>query len=841
MENIVYENRIQTLLQLQVTDGQYAGIYDILKPIGFDELDCLLNIDDESFNVNDFILGETTKLKFSEYQDKSTFDLIKNVYDEQGGDGQIIFLWFEISHDEVKDVLGNVYALNLNQYELKYDKEKQIIETEVKRRESQNKMLTREDVTVNLFSAKDLDENNVDPLQPSEIYIQDPLFEKENFYFYSIGQDSVMWRDNEKSYFLFTFNRADDYGLGVNTNNLCGWGQYYKYPRWGEKFYGNFIETNQNTSYDNLELELSNWKVANLRFNLESFPFKLYAVKKDLSTNEETYIELESSTIVDNINTIEIENKRYDVGGLGKNMSLTLLMATDGNINTSFRNINEQASVEIRTRYKTPLRRIKAVKSIDALNTVAKLYTSNQISVNSNILQELNQYYGYTYISTGLLLRDIAKYIYESKLNTSFKSLFYDGMAKLLALGFDVQNDKLQVCDVGYFFKDLQAYDFTDKNYLTNTLSITNDSDDTYNVLSFGTSKYSTKNNGDIQNFNTYLEASTPIKSLKNKFDKKHNLIIDSDKIGELRNDTSNQTNESDDDLVLIDCVYVENYLDSGIIVNCYHTEDSQGKLNLRSTDTPFGGLAIEVGQPLTILRGANLGTFTVLAKDNLSITLDKTSPEFVVIDTEISFMVSNVTKNRLSEGFNHIQNVNGGESYNMRHNPKYQLARWFGYYGGGLSKKLDAENVQVTSYKNNSRATMSTNADSPYFDLLANELKGDIVVGSDEHLGRLRSYDDVYFSGEFISVTLNNVSFREFYDCYNNWRYGANNDDKKSRGYISIQINGVIYDVYLFGDNALNYSKKHNTLEIKGKVKNTRRNLRRFKIFDYTFDYTFE
>jgi hypothetical protein len=142
-------------------------------------------------------------------------------------------------------------------------------------------------------------------------------------------------------------------------------------------------------------------------------------------------------------------------------------------------------------------------------------------------------------------------------------------------------------------------------------------------------------------------------------------------------------------------------------------------------------------------------------------------------------------------------------------------MARWFPWFGSGMTKKLPTELIKVTKYKNNSTAEMRINS----ADLL-NELPGLVVVGADEPLGRLRNYKEPFFSGDKITISYNNVKFEEFINIYENWRYGEGNDRLKSRGYLKLNTPLGIYQVAPFGKEAFKHSKEKNILTINGKVK---------------------
>jgi len=729
ISNLLYENGVQEIFKLKVVEGRFAGVYDINKPSGFDYIDCVLQIDKDNFNVNNFILGDSAKIKIVEYYDEETFNLIQNVYDEQGGDAQILFSWQEEKDGIVTDIIGDNYALNLNKYKRSYEQSRQYIETEVKKRESQNKLLTREDVTVNLFADKDLDENSIAPVNTTDIFYKEPARRFTNFYFYTYGQLPVNLRPTDS--FMFSFTRGDGFQFGDNQNVDSGYTQGV--PLYIKKYLGSLL--NSNTDLTNLKIELSNWVVACVDMS-----FKLFAIKRREGNDIERIL-LKSSFVnpEDGNHLLMIKNEIFDLGSLPHFVSVDLLLISDGG-DVRFIMGDEQASIELYTDRIIPIRRTPSVLLKDALNQLCALCTSSEIKLESSLIDN-GGFYENTAVATGLFLRSLPRVLMGGiKLNTSIKTLLYDSILKLMAGGFDLQNNKLLVESIDFFFKDLLAYDFSDKDFMTKSLEITFDIEETYNSLEFGSKKYSTKNKDDIKSFNTKLEAVTPIKSIKNKFDKTVDCIIDDDKIQESILDSSTSTNENDDDLCFIDLVKLENYVDEGILVDCNHRIEN-GRLVLVCIQTPFDTLAVQVGDTLQIISGLNVGTWTILEIDRAKAVLNKTSNiQEGVSDTIVKFNLRNITKNRLNEGFTDVTGIKGGGSSNMRHNPKYHMARWFGFYGGNLNKKLNSESIIVSNYKNNGNVTMSWTSPE-----LSNELSGLTRLDANEPLGRFRSYKNTF------------------------------------------------------------------------------------------------
>ena len=343
-----------------------------------------------------------------------------------------------------------------------------------------------------------------------------------------------------------------------------------------------------------------------------------------------------------------------------------------------------------------------------------------------------------------------------NKITTSFKELFYESASKLLALGFDLQDDKIIVEDIAYFFKDLETYDFSDKEFIQEDYNLENDVENSYNQLIFGSKKYSTNKRSDLLNYNTKLEALSPLKSVKTKFDKAINAIIDEDKISEMILDKSTSTNDNDDDLIMFDVVHVDNYEDEGILSDAVHYSEG-GYLWINSYETPFDILPLFVGGFLEITSGLNTGQWEILEIDKYKIKLNRTSAiEAGTSETPIKFIVSDIDKNRTDEGFLTVSNVKNRKSAtNLRHNPKYQMARWFPFYGSGLNKKLNSEEIIVTNYKNNGDVILDPNSTE-----LNNELQGETTLKFNETLERLRDYRQPFFSGKTIEITLMEVKF---------------------------------------------------------------------------------
>ena len=905
IKNIQYQSGIGQVFRLEVLTGKYEGIHEIQEPDGFDALDISIDVNEEYYNIDNFILGETSKIKILEYNDKRTFDIIKGVYDEQGGDGQIIFRWYVVHNGVEKDILGAGFEINLNKYQLNYENSQRVIECEIKKREAQNKFYTREDTTINLFAKKNLDENPIQPIGSQEIVLKAEVSELGAFWWMNDYGDNYDWYNPKKMIsnknldpwtryrklvsnvkykmplypFFPIFNKHEDSKLGEEIPVFGGdWQaslmrEEMQDPSWtsedpryvyesGEvKYIGQNVLFRTRHDLTNVVFSISNlhFKARSYthkknynplyhtddkayRENFKHYPFQLVLFIDRPQGGHTIVLKSSKDSDIGNYSEMNIVNDEWAIGDLPAGSEVKISITPQDDIKNKEFIITSKVShtsLKISSSIDKLGRKSKVVSLFDAIDKVAENYSDGKIRLVSNILSEGGKYAN-QYVATGAFLRGVANiFLGEEKINTSFKSLFYEGAAPLLALGFDVIETQLIVEDIDYFFKDVQAYDLTGKDFVQENLTIENDKDISYNNLIFGTKKYSTKKKGDIFNFNTKMECSTPIKSVNKKLDKTTGFIIDEYKIQDLLDDTNDNTNDNDDDLVLIDTI-TGSYVDTGSYPDIIHS-DSGGVLTLTASKSPWDTLPFRVGDKIKIVEGLNVGEYTILAIKSHTLTLDKRAGiEQGTILTKIEHTLTDVIKNRnatATDGFISAEGVkNKRTAVNLYHNPKYHMKRWFPLFGGGLSKKPNGENIIVTNYKNNGKIEVEPDTDKiPYLP------KEKDILNENINLERLRRSSRVLFGTENIEVTLTNVTFEEFYNLYNRWRIGEDiytGEKIPSRGYIDVYIGGETYSIYPFGTEALQYDKGANELTIKGKIKNSKWGR---KIFDKTFDDTFE
>ncbi|RLJ33856.1 hypothetical protein CLU97_3345 [Chryseobacterium sp. 7] len=765
-------------------------------------------------------------------------------------------------------MLNEDYEINFNKYVQRYGKSGKYIEFEVKKRESQNKFYARKDKPIDLFATKNIDNKDISPIEPTEGIYKESDRTLESFWFYDgfYDKDDLLYYENNYGPLFFPTNpyfprmrRSDDSQLGAYYEHFGSKVKSiipYKNndmvldEEWGTMLYAD-------GDYNDITITISNLIFRSRRIEDNSAkPFTMYLIK-GIGNNRNNYQMLSEEVIMSSevnnengFNWAELDiSKHPNATGNAENSELILTKANFPNILTTLNRDehirimikndsdyifdqectffikNTSFSIKASINAAPPSRRVEWVNLKDAIDKVSENITDNGIRIESNVLS--TGIFNHQYITTGQFLRGkvFNHFLGQKKLEVSFETLFEKGASKLLGLGYDVYNGKIVVEDLQYWFKDVESYDFTDKDFIEEETFFSNDNDLCYNSIKTGSKKYSTQRQDDIKNFNTYTEVQTPIVSKGKTLDLQSELIIDEKKIQELILDNSSSTNNNDDDTILIDCIEKEGFTDRGTFKKLKHF-NSGGFLWIQQYEQGWDTIPIVPNQNLSIINSSlNQGTYKILEITPTKIKLNKTNN----IETgegfaEIEYrFTSSVIKSRVGladEGFITAINVlNPNTSSNLLHNPKYQLARWYPFFSGMLEKKKDTELLKTLKYKNNGKVKIETKPE-----LYGFGIRGEITLEDNVTLGAMRSQRNSFFTNGMQTVRLSGVTFYEYMSFMNNWRYGklesGSFNRETSRGYVSVKLHDEIIKIYPFGNGSIKYYNKDNELEIAGKIK---------------------
>ena len=808
IKNIRYEDNTSERFEIEVLDGSLVGTYNIKKPSQFDDVDTIVDRNDEFYGVDNFILGEETKLSILENNDPNTFNLITDVYNKLRGDAQIVFRW--ITKDSLgveTSILGDDYQINLNDVEFKLELERLSIKFKIKKREEQNKFNTRIDTTVDLFSDTNLDNNSITPIATSSLYlkkIDKELVNKWN----SIGAKSFFASNrsftniiSDRYILLSTVGDEQFEQASYNGNNpLFTSKQDYE----GLIFKILNLKVTVRQDIDNPN-EVNKFSIAYLINGAQNSPQILAeSVEVDLGTYKQT--------------EIDILNQEFKITNLRENDTFQVFIYFNNDdpiLNKTL--ITWSESYQFQLILNSPEFAIKteSVRLYDSLNKVIGQYTDEETALNSSILSENGRYYD-NFINSFIGLRNSNAGTGINSLKTSFESLFEKGVSKIMALGYDLRDQEVKIEDINFFFKDFETADLSNKDFERDSFSRSQFNSIHFNSLLTGYKKYSSEQEEDLFNFNTTVELTTPIISLKNKLDIESETVTDEYVINEAINDSSTATNDKDDDIVMINTLFLDSYIDTSLYADVEFINNS-GELILEQYDKDFTK-DFESGNIITIDSGFNDGTYTVVSVSQFELNLGALNPiQTGTSNVTITVTMENIIKNRTNEGFDILSGVNDLETVlNAIHNPTYQLFRHYPLWGSGLTKKDLTKEIIVNDYKNNGDVNVKVNTtDFPLEYPNEIKLNENFTQKDLQDTGLLP-----LFNGDYIDITIKTVDFSEFFELFNNWRYGALNNDSESFGYITVKTPFGIKKIYPFGDECFNHNRSSNTLTIKGLVK---------------------
>lgn len=803
--NTQYQDGIKEVFQLVYkSSGGYREVLDIEEPVGMDEVNITVDINKEYFNVDTVILGETQKISFVRENDPIAFDLVQSMYESHGIEASVVFKWMIYNNGTLEyDLLNEDYELNFNKYSLKRKRDSLVIDIEVRLNDAGHIVLVKEDVVLDLFDGQNIHNNLIDNPDTTEIFFKDLPDRKENFYYYGYDRQPLNYNDRIYSYW---------FNLSEGRRDLDG----------GDNFGGRnmidiqfSIRNNMFTAKNNysvLELEVSNlhMRISN---NGVYKPCALVVYKNDTllqTLKQSTQETFNNQTVAE----LEVVNENYVIRdiNIGDRINVYVLFETNITAQTVILPLKTTTSYTLSLSVNNPLRKVRGVRLFDALEQIVKNISDGTVGLISPILNTGGTYYN-TVIFTGAYIRKIgANFLGAEQFKTSFENVFYNGIAKLMALGFDVFDNNVHVMPLQWFFKKNVFYDLTDYDYIEEDTEEKNNAEIHYNTVEIGTSKTSTGGANDLMNYNTNIKAEIPIKRVKKKFEKKHDLIIDPSQINIEANDTSNYTKTTDDDIILIDCY--ENFInDDALFFNATHQAINQTELTI-STIINIENSSIIAGSNIYITSGINIGLYLILQVSPYQFNIAKLGTQTLVSgtsDTGVTVVMNISLKSRANEDIDIVLDENSlfneKTALNLIHSPKYQLMRWAKWFISGISWTA-YDVLKRTAYKNNGNIrTNIVNYPDNYQE----------AITFDENVFFYQlNWDDHLFTGKMIDVTIEKVPFFVYFDLYNQWRKGGGNLDN-ARGYFKVNSVTGVKNIYPYGDSAFEYNRLTETLSIKG------------------------
>jgi hypothetical protein len=222
----------------------------------------------------------------------------------------------------------------------------------------------------------------------------------------------------------------------------------------------------------------------------------------------------------------------------------------------------------------------------------------------------------------------------------------------------------------------------------------------TFNEAEFGYTKFSEEELNSLDEFNTFSQWLLPIKTYKDKYEKKSRFIASGYSIESVRReqfkDNPSASLTTDDELFLIAYITERKHLNISF-------EFSSNSLDLSK---PVNLLA---GDQFTIVKNGGAGpndatVFTMIMRDNSGVEKYVVSPAPVADigngNLEIILLNPEAEKN---ESFIQVDNLISPETaYNLRISPARMLYNHSEFLNIGLTKKQGAELIKNTYFKSN-------------------------------------------------------------------------------------------------------------------------------------------
>lgn len=796
--NSTYESNVVEIFQFEVLSGDYAGVYDVKYLEGFKKINLISSRDDETKGFDQYIIGKETELELTRTYDSETYDLLFNIYEKYGGEAIILFRWsIKDSNGLVTDLANDNYKIDLNKSVFSLGPGSKKVSYKINIKEDQNKFNNRIESSVDLFSDQNLDDNAISPVVTQDIYLKENNPSLKNEWNAVNDQYSTNFVEGTT---LVPRVRVLSENFQTSTDNFAN--------------NTSSIFTALN-SYEGLTLKITSL-IITVRQDVNdpniTNDFTLYGYVNDISNS---FFEIDS--VIEDLGVykqtkIEISNQSFDVFNLVPGDRIRIIAQNqDQRISSSeiFISNNFQYELEIETPKFAGLS--ESVRLYDAFDQIIKQYTDSSLGFNSDVLSPSGRYYD-NFVNSFLILRAGDNPDVERRFQTNFLD-FFTASSNLMALGYDLRPNELKIEPLEFFFKDVEVIDLSDLNYVRENYVYRQSNELFYNDIKTGYNRFSTEQQEDLENFNTKVELTTPLKTISNNFDIESDLITDIYAITEGINDTSNTTNDRDDEIVLINTVDLATYEDDAYYSSVIH-KDVSGQLVLEQYERAWNQ-DFSISDTLVIISGLNIGSYSVISLSSTDIVLSSTTFDVGTSSNKISTTRTNITKNRSSEGFTTLDS-NGLPieiTANAIHDPIRQLLRHYGWFGSGFNKVETTNNIIVNDYKNNGNVT--TQVDPIDFPL---EYPDQLILDQNIQLQTLLDNGlKPLFSGNWIEITVTNLDFTQFINILNALRYGVIGDDSDSFGYITIPTPLGAKKVYPFLEEGLSFDRNSNKLNIKG------------------------
>lgn len=530
-------------------------VHFINEPVKWDGVEADFPRDKDYFGFVVDSFDDTIEIGFG--CDDIAYELIRNAYDQFGGDAEIIFQYGYYEPNTTIERTPFSGVLNMNLYKKQLD---QII-VSIEKQSFKNLFRTRFETVVDLSSSVDLDGNLIPPAPiynvnlHSKAIIKQLLTEVTEPQEVNSGVISRSFSVKMDSSYEVTSELSGNQQIPLSVNGIDPVDQ---------SLY--FFKAAEAGTYDmkfsaKFELQISRPDFAGKVGNYSSRP-RIKIQRAGVVIEELMFNTFQSSGNANSKDVTFQVNFQIDISRtlqIGDNVYLDYFGGTqyEGAPYVYFvRNYTNKNQITAQTSAATSSS--KCYRLFDVLNYLIGATTGNQDALISEILSPGGACYDYI-VANGYQVRNFLTT--DKPLKLSLKD-FFDAFFSVFGFGYGFKNisgkDFIEVEEFQKFFNPTPIINI-DESFDIHGFSTEHRKSDVYNELEIGFEKFPEDDTNTLDEFNTYSTSLTPIKKYKSKFIKKSKAITSGYLIEEQRreqfqeNPSTSLTN--DDELFLISVI----------------------------------------------------------------------------------------------------------------------------------------------------------------------------------------------------------------------------------------------------------------------------------------------
>lgn len=813
------------------------AILSISEPIGFDSVEFVARRDKDWHGFN----YENTSAEYNlKFDCSKGGQLIKDIYDEFGNDGEI-YLQYGVVYDS-EEIIEFEYKLNLNTYTFLGDKN--IVQCQVETKSLHELIRSRWDTKLNLFDTKTIDDSTVSSISTLQL----PFLSKEISQEYENTISSSLTTDlqfidleNRNAYVIFESNNPQkdeisiipkyNFGIfeGSGGNPLTLETYLLKATNAGTykftinhqfQFIANITRHVTGTTVSITSWSLKVWfiitrengtVVTNLDFYNQSGTNSGTSVNRTISVTQETsYLTLQAGDRV----------YYYCQYSFTASTPLTSKVNTHVTVNNLFQSIKIDALTKAKTTFG------KSVFLGDAVKKAFQFVTNKTNPVKTtfysfaNISQPLDGCGANYVLTNGFQIRNFDSEnkpirISLGELMNSLKALHCIGMS----YEFDGTNDVVKIERAVDFYKDVEILKIDNTQNYTETVA----KDYIFNQVEVGYKKYLDEGSSGLEDFCTKHEYQTPIKSHSNKYIAVSDLVASGEVIESIRREQFNEkpkesTTYDDNVFVIATTQFTPLTATCSFFVDEYFDEVSLTTIYTYRLVFDQNYDFLRVGNKFTVSGSvSNNKTLTILEVSELvGVGIYVLVEESVVYELDVLITVNFPNTSMQAENTENINVISGSDAtnfYNLRLSPKRILLNHAPFINSGLIYKSGSDFLKLTDIKGN--GLLTTQFDTLSTCVLGDSSKSVLTEKANIFLANFDQNNKV-FSPEFIDfeTTLSREQIR----FINNALRGRN-DSLTNYGYLSVKDNlGNYQKVYVLEMkfNPVKCSVKFHTIKKK-------------------------